>query len=51
MELWDLYDADREKTGETMRRGMPVPSGFYHLCVSVWLVNQNGEFLLSQRHP
>lgn len=51
MELWDLYDKERKKTGKTLERGMPIPKGYYHLCVSVWIVNSKGEFLLSQRHP
>lgn len=51
MELWDLYNDKREKTGLTHQRGAPIPDGYYHLCVSVWIVNNRGEFLLSQRHP
>lgn len=49
-ELWDLYNEKREKTGETLLRGMPVPPNRYHLVVSVWIVNEQGEYLLSQRH-
>lgn len=49
MELWDLYTADRELTGETMVRGEPVPKGRYHLVVHVWIRNSAGQFLISQR--
>ena len=31
MEIFDLYTADREKTGRTMVRGTPTPEGFYRL--------------------
>lgn len=32
-------------------RGEIIPKGLYHLSVSVWIVNQQGQYLLSQRHP
>ena len=50
-EVWDLYDSKRNKTGDTVERGKTIPEGFYHLVVSVWIINNRGEFLLSQRHP
>jgi 8-oxo-dGTP pyrophosphatase MutT (NUDIX family) len=48
-EIWDLYDAERKKTGLFHRRGEPLPLGFYHLVVKVWIVNQRGEFLITRR--
>lgn len=51
MEKWDLYNAKREKSGITVCRGEIIPKGLYHLSVSVWIVNQQGQYLLSQRHP
>jgi len=50
-ELWDLYNGKREKTGRILQRGEPIPKDFYHLTVSVWLMNNQGQYLLSQRHP
>lgn len=50
MEKWDLYNAKREKSGITVCRGEIIPKGLYHLSVSVWIVNQQGQYLLSQRH-
>ncbi len=50
-ELWDLYNQKRQKTGIVHKRGKPVPQGLYHLVVSVWVVNSQGEYLMSQRHP
>lgn len=49
MELWDLYTKYREKTGKVHKRGEPIPEGFYHLVVHVWIRNKKGEYLLSQR--
>lgn len=50
LEMWDLYNGKREKTGERLRRGEPIPKGLYHLTVSAWIVNSQGQYLLSQRH-
>ena len=49
MELWDLYTADRQPIGRTMRRGEPRPEGCYNLSVSVWIRNAEGKYLISQR--
>ena len=46
-----LYNAKREKSGITVCRGEIIPKGLYHLSVSAWIVNQQGQYLLSQRHP
>lgn len=48
-EIWDLYDAHGEKTGETMRRGEEIPRGRYHIGVHIWPVNRRGEFLVQRR--
>lgn len=49
MELWDLYTEDRQLTGNTHIRGKELPDGAYHLVVHVWIRNQKGEYLISQR--
>lgn len=49
MELWDLYTYDRQSTGLLHRRGDPIPDGLCHIVVHVWLRNQKGEYLISQR--
>lgn len=48
-EKWDLYDENRELTGETMMRGTSVPEGCYHIVVSIWLRNHEGKYLMSRR--
>lgn len=50
-ELQDLYDINRNFTGEQFYRGTPVPEGRYRLGVQVWIRDDQGQFLLSQRHP
>lgn len=50
-EFWDLYDGNGEKMGILHERGKEVPQGLYHLVVSVWIANEQGQYLMSQRHP
>lgn len=49
MELWDLYDADRNRIGRDHVRGEEIPAGCYHLVVHAWIRNSRGEYLISQR--
>ncbi len=51
MELFDLYTAERERTGRTMVRGEPTPEGFYRLVVHVCIFNPEGQMLIQQRQP
>ena len=50
-ELWDVYDANRRRTGRTMRRADPIAPGDYHLVVHCWLQRPDGRYLLTQRAP
>ncbi len=50
-EIWELLDASGQKTGETLKRGDPIPKGRYHLVGAAWIQNSAGQFLVSQRHP
>jgi len=49
MELWDVLDEYGNKTGKTIERGQPLTQGEYFLIVDVWIVNGNGEILISKR--
>lgn len=51
MELFDLYTAEREKTGRTMARGEPTPEGYYRLVVHVCIFDPQGRMLIQQRQP
>ncbi|MEK0292313.1 NUDIX domain-containing protein [Caldifermentibacillus hisashii] len=51
MELWDVYDINRKKTGKTHLRSVPLPEGSYHLVVHAIIENERGEVLISKRHP
>lgn len=51
MEIWDVYDKYRQKTGRTHERGNIMPSGDFHIVVHVWIINDKGEFLIQKRQP
>ena len=49
-ELWDVYDANRNITGRTHRRGDPLPPDSYHLGVFVW-IRSGGKYFITRRAP
>ena len=49
MELWDIYDKYRNKTGKTHVKGTRTGEGEYHIAVRVWIVNSNNELLIQRR--
>lgn len=51
MELWDVLDADGNKTGRLMERGKPILQGDYHLVVFAFIQNLEDQFLISKRTP
>jgi len=52
MEIWDLYDINRQRTGEfAVRGGERIPAGRYHIVVHAAVFNDRGEMLIQQRQP
>ena len=49
MEIWDILDENGNKTGKTMKRGEPIPEGFYHLGADVWIINSENKILIQKR--
>ena len=50
MELWDIYDKDKQPTGRTMKRNdWCLKDGEYHLTVLGVIVRPDGRFLITQR--
>ncbi len=45
MELWDIYDIDRNKTDKIMERGAKFNEGDYHLAVHICIFNSKGEMI------
>ncbi len=51
MELNDIYDANRNRTGRVHRRGTPWRPGEYGLVVCVWVCDGEGKLLMTRRAP
>lgn len=51
MELWEVYDKNRQRKGRTMVRGGKIDEGDFHMVVHVCLFNSTGEMLIQQRQP
>lgn len=50
MELWDIYDSNKHRTGRTMKRNdWCLKDGEYHLTVLGVVVRPDGKFLITQR--
>ena len=49
VEKWDVYNKDGKLTGKTTTRHNIFELGEYHLGVSLWIINQNGELLIQKR--
>lgn len=50
-ELLDLYDTNKQMTEIKISRGDTIPRDLYFRSVSVWIVNNRAEYLISKRHP
>lgn len=50
MELWDIYDSNKQKTGRTMKRNdWCLKDGEYHLTVLGVIARPDGKFLITKR--
>ena len=53
MEIWDLYNREGEKTGQTWERTFggykQIPEGCYHMVVDILVQHVDGSFLLTKR--
>lgn len=49
LEKRDLYDENKELTGETILKGEQIPKGKYIVVVLIFIQNSKGEFLIQKR--
>ncbi len=49
MELWDVYNEERIRTGRPMVRGRQMKPGDYHLIVHIAIINSQGQMLIQRR--
>lgn len=52
MEMWDIYDINRNLQNKTvLRSSKALPEDEYNLAVDIWIVNSKGEHLVQKRTP
>lgn len=50
VEMWDIYDSDKKRTGRTMKRNdWCLKEGEYHLTVLGVIKRPDGKFLITKR--
>lgn len=49
MEIVDIYDGKKNKTGKTVERATKPESGEYRLSIHIWITNSNGDLLIQRR--
>lgn len=49
-EIWDAYDRYGNKLGFDLYRDEPIPEGIYHIVVEIYVITENNEVLITQRH-
>lgn len=49
MEFRDLYNKKRELTGLTVKKGDPIPRGYYYVTVVIFIQNDQDKFLIQKR--
>ena len=49
MEIWDVYDIDRQLTGKRMDRGAEFEDDAYTCVMHICIFNSKGEMLIQQR--
>lgn len=50
MEIWDLYDENRQLLPFSHVRGIPLPPETYHLVTDIWTINHENKILITKRH-
>lgn len=51
IEIFDIYDKNRNKTGRTAERGTPLKPDEYRMVVHACIFNSNNEMLIQRRQP
>ncbi len=50
MEYWNLYDYNGKKKNKIAIRGNKLNNNDFHLVINAWIINEKGEFLITQRN-
>ena len=49
MEIVDIYDGKKNKTGKKVERSTKPELGEYRLSIHIWITNSKGELLIQRR--
>jgi isopentenyldiphosphate isomerase len=49
-EIWDAYDKDSNQLGFDLFRDESIQKGVYHIAVEIYIITENNEVLITQRH-
>lgn len=49
IEIWDIYDENRNKLSKTVKRGDFLEDNEYHFVINAWIKNSKNEFLITKR--
>ncbi len=50
VEKWDILDKEGSPTGKTTLRGkFPLKPGEFHLVVHIWIISDDGKYLIQRR--
>ncbi len=50
MEKWDILNSNGQPMGKTVVRGRSIlSSGEYHLVVHIWIISDDGKYLIQRR--
>ncbi len=49
MEIFDLFDKNRQLTGKTVERGKKPPEGLYRMVIHIAIINSENKMLIQQR--
>ncbi len=50
MEILDIYDINRFKTGKTIVRGSDFGQGEYRVIINICIINSSNQMLIQKRH-
>ena len=51
MELWDIYDSTKTRTGKAVDKNTELQPGEYILVVGCWVVDHSGRIFITKRSP
>lgn len=49
MEMFDLYDGDKQPTGEILERGKAIPENRFKLSMHMWITNSENRIYVQKR--